>query len=91
MVTIYKYPIALTEKIVVDMPKWSQILSFQVQGDTPCLWALIETDNSLVQRQFYVVGTGQNLDALPITRLTQYIGTVQQGGFVWHLFERAAR
>lgn len=95
MRTIYRYPIALMtnpiEEVVINMPKWSHILSFQAQEDVLCIWALIDTDNDLVQRRFYVAGTGQDLGTLPIFRVTQYIGTAQQRGFVWHLFERAAR
>ena len=55
--------------------------------ETVCLWAISNTDaNRKVRRLFRIYGTGRPIEE-PLESLT-YIGTVQTGSFVWHVFER---
>lgn len=83
MQTIWKYPL---EGLVatVRMPHNAQILTVQMQQGVPCLWALVDPDAPTAARRFVARGTGQDADGLDARA---YCGTVQQGGFVWHLFE----
>jgi hypothetical protein len=48
-----------------------------------CIWAKVSPENELEKRQFLVVGTGHTFDDTDMV----YIGTYQDGPFVWHLFE----
>ncbi len=86
--TIWKYPLLVTDRQDVRMPLNAAILSVQMQGETLCLWALVNPVAPLVLRTFEVFGTGH-----PIAHsdeIRKYIGTVQSPGrsLVWHVFER---
>jgi len=77
---VFKYVI---ENELVQLPKGFKAMSFQAQGRRDlCLWALVDPDAPKDTVHFRVVGTGHEVDP----RWT-YIGTAQQGAFVWHLFQ----
>lgn len=71
----------------IVMPMGTKILTVQSQGDSPCLWTLVNTDNKRETRNFRIYATGQDID-WPLEHL-QYIGTFQLygGSLVWHVFE----
>lgn len=83
MKVIWKYPFKVADALVVRMPKGARILSVQMQGVLPCLWALVDEDAKREGRLFRVFGTGNPFDAED----GAYIGTFQERGLVWHLFE----
>ena len=85
MRAIWKYPIGLSiEPVVHSMPEGAQILTVQVQQDVITLWAMVDPDQPRTDRRFVVWGTGhRHSDAEKLT----YIGSVQMGPFVWHIFE----
>jgi len=77
--------------VEVEMPQGSRILGVQVQkkliAETPYLWALVNTEEGrTVRRLFRIYGTGREVEERP--EALNYIGTVQTGPFVWHVFER---
>jgi len=81
METIYKYEgkIGIFE---LEMPKGAKILSCQMQKDILCIWALVDKFKSTKKSVFNVYGTGLDID--PTDK--EYISTVQNGPFVWHIF-----
>jgi len=100
MKIVWKYPIEVTDLQEVEMPQGSRILSVQVQKKLavvgtgppksvydPCIWALVNTEErKMIRRLFRIYGTGKPVDE-PVESLN-YVGTFQQGPFVWHVFER---
>ena len=88
MKVIHKYPLAITGFQIVKLPVLSQILSAQMQRGVLCLWVLVDTEDVAVplnkSLEIEVVGTG---NPMPDVRRS-HIGTVQDGAFVWHVFER---
>lgn len=88
----------------IEMPQGARILGVQAQAkgvvigsmgnkrfgpmlETVCLWAMSNTDESRkVRRMFRIYGTGRPIKEDPAD--LNYIGTVQVGPFVWHVFER---
>lgn len=85
--TIYKYPLALTDDIqIIIMPGGAEILHVGVQGENLvpriCLWAYIDPGAETQPRTFRVFGTGHDLPTKH-----EYVGTVQMGSYVWHIFE----
>ena len=93
MKVIHKYPIGseihhnmVTE---IDMPRGAQILSLQMQGGIPVLWAIVNPKKETRKYVFHVFGTGHEM--LDYERKHYvYVGTVQQSGLmtqVWHIFE----
>lgn len=84
MEKIFKYPVFLQDEFSIDLPVGAQILSVQVQGGKPVLWALIDIDAPLKECTFFVVGTGN-----PVKNgEKQFVGTFQMydGQLVFHLF-----
>jgi len=81
---IYKYPIPVNDEIVIKMPMSAKVLTVQMQKSEPYIWALVNPDEEMVERRFYLYGTG-----MTITHSESYIGTFQMlnGGLVFHLFE----
>jgi hypothetical protein len=84
MITIYKYQFQIADRIEIEMPIHSDILSVQLQGNTPTMWAKVDTSLDLVKRIFLVFGTGHEINSIFDYR---HIGTIQHNGFVWHIFE----
>lgn len=82
---IWKYPFRTTDEFTLDLPKDAQILSVQMQGIQPCIWAQVHPKNELEKRHFIVYGTGHYIP----NDKGVYIGTYQEfeGGLIWHLFE----
>ena len=70
----------------ISMPQGAQILHLDGQCGTPCLWALCPAYDTVVDRQFRCIGTGQTWEA---SDTEQYIGTVllYDGAVVVHVFE----
>jgi hypothetical protein len=68
------------------MPLDAEILTVQLQDGqmfNACIWAKVNPENELEKRQFVVIGTGHSFDDTN----HKYIGTYQEGFFVWHVFE----
>lgn len=87
MITIWKYSLKLDDKVKLEMPKGAQILTVQMQGITPYLWALVDTESKKEERTFFIFGTGTSNPRLGFE--LNYIGTFQERFFVWHVFEEA--
>ncbi len=83
--TIFKYPIAITDTQTVLLPFSAKILAVAFQGEKLCLWALVEPINTDQEaRTIDIFGTGHPID----NKIRDYLGTVHTEGFVWHIFER---
>ena len=76
-----------------EMPKGAQVLTVQLQEEhlaapiepSGWLWAGCDAEAEKEDRYFLTVGTGIPLGGGLAD--CKYIGTYQQAGFVWHLFE----
>ena len=71
------------------MPRNAEILSLQMQGGIPVIWAIVNPKKQKRKYVFHVFGTGYEM--LDYERKHYvYVGTVQQRGMmtlVWHIFE----
>ena len=88
MRTIYKYQLDLVVTQVVMLPKGAEILTVQKQfrslgTETMCMWALVDPDAKAEPRTIFIQGTGFEIHA----DFKRYIATVQDGPYVWHVFE----
>ena len=80
---IWKYSL----ENVIEMPKGAEILTVDIQNGqmfNAQMWVKVDTENEMEKRMFEVIGTGQNFDDTN----RKYIGTYQDGPFVWHVFEK---
>ena len=87
MKTIWKYEIrAMPSFQELMVPKGSEFLSAQMQNDLLCLW--FKVDSLMIEHEcksFVIFGTGQKFDDTGLN----FLSTVQDGRYVWHLFEVA--
>lgn len=83
--SIWKFPFMVSDTVVIEMPVASTVIHVGVQHGRLCLWALVWTKNKVESRTFLVRGTGHPCDEL---NASDHIGTVQDGPFVWHVFDR---
>lgn len=89
MRTIYKYLLLLTDSQILHLPSSAKPLSVQLQGEQLCLWAEVPPAGQFVVEKevvISIVGTGHPLPPGAV----HYLGTVQQGQFVWHVYASAA-
>ncbi len=84
MKTVFKYQLPmLLDDIHIPMPAGALPLHVSTQQGVPCIWALVDTDNPPVDRQFHVRGTGHDCEGVG-----QYVGTFYMySNLVFHLFE----
>ena len=68
------------------MPVGAKVLTAQMQGGVVTLWADVDPDAQQEERHFRVFGTGWNMPR-EMGYSDVYIGTVQDGDFVWHVYE----
>jgi hypothetical protein len=85
MSIILKQEIGVVARQLITLPVHAKILSFQKQRNKLVIWYMAEQNEVLERRIFQVIGTGNEF----YTKMEnlQYIGTVQDDNFVWHLFE----
>jgi hypothetical protein len=82
MNVVYKWALKLGHNKVF-IPEGAIVLDAQMQHGSPTIWALVNTEVPSRDRFFIAVGTGH-----PVPDNTKtYIGTMQDGSFVWHVFE----
>lgn len=83
--TIWKYPLPITNISCIPMPRGAKVLTVQTQEDGPYLWVLIDEKAAPMSRYFAVYGTGHPLS----DNLGTYIGTfqIEGGALVFHVFE----
>jgi hypothetical protein len=89
MKSVYKYDLEVTDKQVIKLPKFSDILSIQVQNGKPRLWVMIDKEETeIVDRVLYTYGTGHDIDEKDENPLF-FHGTYQLDGgtLVFHVFE----
>jgi len=80
---VWKYEVGPLAETEFEIPKDATILRVGNQGGLGCIWMLVDTTQPKVKRKFVSVGTGQKFDNTGLN----YIGTWENGPFVWHLFE----
>lgn len=87
MRTIHKFPLQITASQAVVMPQGAEILAVQAQGQTPCLWALVDPERETEIRIIEIFGTGDPI--IEGGKARSYLGTFQlKGGeSVFHAFE----
>lgn len=85
---IYKYDLPADSVNVIKMPE-AEVLTVQVQGGSPKLWALVNPTAKPTANYFLTVGTGAQIPNE--IKIQRYIGTFQlsAGALVFHVFQIA--
>ena len=82
MKTVWKYQLANFNPLQARISVESKIVHFAMQNQVPTVWVEIVSDGALPLRTFEIFGTGHE-----IPDYAKHVGTVQDGQFVWHLYE----
>ncbi len=90
MITIYKYKVPVQDDFELNLPAGAKLLSVQTQGNTPCMWMLVDTEVPKKLVKFAVRGTGHDCTNLN-DDAWKYLGTFQLNGgqLIFHLFTHA--
>jgi hypothetical protein len=86
--TIWKFPFKIGDVVMLRMPKGATLLHVGQSNETMsdlCVWARVTPAAPLVVRRLRVYGTGHDL--APSSGHDRYVGTVELGVFVWHVFD----
>ena len=81
---IYKYDFIVTDVFTLDLPNIYRVVLVETQGNIPCVWIELDTEEVVEPRTFFLFGTGHAIYSLP---LKEHVGSFQQGPFVWHLYQ----
>ncbi len=83
MIKIWKYEVKVDDIVTIRMPVNSRIIKIGVQNPRCiCFWAIIFAQSSVVEKKFRIYGTDHPIESVP----GDYIDTVFDGPFVWHVF-----
>lgn len=80
--TVWKYQVPFHTFTVHYIPGMVKPLTVQYQDGVPCLWVEVRHQAESAEHRFRWFGTGH-----PIPDDALYVGTLQEGPFVWHLYE----
>jgi hypothetical protein len=90
MQQVWKYELSIhklqpNDLITIQLPVGADILTVHEQHGSICLWALVNTNATKIERTFRIAGTGHNL----ANGNFKYIGTafLEDGALVFHVFE----
>jgi hypothetical protein len=85
MRTIWKFKVEQFTAQRMLVPVGIKFLSAQMQGDDLCVWAEVDNDPNTIESGVVwiaAVGTGQHIPVWAVN----YIGTVQIGDYVLHVY-----
>lgn len=86
MKTVWKFTLELTsdwQKFTA--PGLGQVVHFDIQDGRPCFWAEVVQSDPERSVTVVIFGTGNR-----IPEPWLHCGSVQDGGFVWHLYQAPA-
>lgn len=89
MKTIWKYFLEIVDMPNLNMPQGAEVVSVQPQAISDdatgiALWAIVDPEAKTEERRFRIFGTGH---PIPSEFRGKFIGTVQLGQLVFHVFE----
>jgi len=87
--TIWKFELEPIDRQIIEMPVNAEILTVQIQNETPCIWALVDPTKLTEIRVIEIFGTGHKM-YYDIKNDRKHLGTYQLygGSLVFHVFER---
>lgn len=88
MKTIWKFSALVDDFINFEMPVGAEILHVGVQAPRQlCFWVEVDSKNPKETRNFRVFDTGHKIIRSSEFSMLDYLGTVMDNPFVWHVYE----
>lgn len=78
---VYKFPLDVDN--MAGVPIGAEFIAARMQNGRITVWAIVDPLAETELRQFQVYGTGEELRS----KKEDFIGTVFDGPFVWHVFK----
>lgn len=90
--SIWKFPLRLTDVQDVEVPAGAETLHVDEQHGNLCLWALVNPHPEVPKRKLTILIVGTGHPAPSPLSVDKYVGTVLTSGgdLVWHVFTRRA-
>lgn len=85
MQTVWKYPLKIEDRQVIDIPHLSSsinVLHIDVVDGDIYMWCEVDPDNPPVETTILCFGTGHPI----LWSDLKHLGTVINNGFVWHFY-----
>lgn len=84
--TIWKFPLVVTDAQSIDAPSGAVPLSVQIQNGEPCIWMLCDPLATKTRHRIFIHGTGHRLP--DESTAERFVGTFQMlgGQLVFHCF-----
>lgn len=90
MLTVFKYNLEITDHQVIKLPNQAKIISVKEQAGNLVLYAFVNPNNILVDKDIHIIGTGNPTDEWLYD--LKFIDTVEMNysgsGLVWHVFSK---
>ena len=92
MLTVWKYPINPSrEAIELKIPGGGPILSAALDPrGIPSVWAMVNDKEKEEIIKVYCIGTGWPLDEVVKDSIVNFVGTINDGIYIWHVFTEGA-
>ncbi len=74
MITIHKYQLGIEEMPSVEMPRGASVIRVDVQEGKLWIWAVVDTDEPTVRREFICRKTGAEFPILECGYSWRYLG-----------------
>lgn len=88
MKKIFKYVLEITDEQTIQMPVGAKVLSVQNQEGKPCLWALVDPEQTSKESiNVAMFGTGNPIEDWQLKGFS-FLGTIQINWLVLHVFVR---
>lgn len=88
MKTIYKYPLEVANRQIINLPEGANILNVLNQNEVPVLYAEVDTEEKEIEKvEIAMVGTGHPIDEI---EEYEYITSVlfKEGKFISHFYHK---
>jgi hypothetical protein len=85
MTTVLRFPLDVSDRVELDMPRGAQLLHVGMMRARPCLWALVDENSPRVRRRFRLTATSEPIpDHLPDWK---FVGSILVGANDCHLWD----
>ena len=86
MTAVYKFPILHQVETLPNHITIKKFLAIQLQHGVPVVWAIVDPNTpDSTTWTITEIGTGWNFQR-DLSETGEYIGTIQDGDYVWHYF-----
>jgi hypothetical protein len=82
---VQKFPLNVSDRLELEMPRGAQLLHVAVVKARPCIWALVDESRPRVRRRFRLTATAEPIpDLVPEWK---FVGSVLVGANDCHLWD----